>query len=141
MVMPYDIFLFTMLHEVVALRVGIKPGPYHHFCGSLHYYYDEEETVRAVLEEEAPLSPEMPTMQDASDDALLKLASAEQEIRRHLSEAPHLPLDLKPFGLDDYWTGLLNALIVGVRRRRNLPAPAEEKAGVPDVYLRILTNR
>jgi thymidylate synthase len=141
MVMPYDLFLFTMIHEVVALRAGVKAGPYHHFCGSLHYYLDEEETVRAVLEEETPLSPEMPAMRDASAGALLDLASAEREVRRRLSEAHHLPVDLEPFGLDPYWAGLLNALVMGARRRRNLPIPAEERLRVPDLYLGILANR
>jgi thymidylate synthase len=141
MVMPYDLFLFTMLHEVVALCVGVKPGAYHHFCGSLHYYQDEEETVRAVLEEEMSLSPEMPVMQSASSDDLLKLSSAEQEIRRHLTEAPHSPVELKSFGLDYYWVGLLNALIIGVRRRRNLPMLEEEELGVPNIYRTVLTNR
>lgn len=141
MVMPYDLFLFTMIHEVVALSLGVKLGTYHHFSGSLHYYQDEEETVRAVLEEEASPGPEMPALQNASSEAFLKLASAEQEIRRHLSETPQRPVDLNSFGLDDYWDGLLKALIIGVRHRRNLPVLRDEEVGVPDIYRTILFNR
>lgn len=51
MVMPYDLFLLTMLHEAMAVRLGVGLGYYHHFCGSLHYYEDEEELVDAVLRE------------------------------------------------------------------------------------------
>ena len=36
--LPYDIFLFTMIQEIMACSLGIELGNYRHFVGSLHLY-------------------------------------------------------------------------------------------------------
>lgn len=36
--MPYDLFTFTILHELVAGWVGVGLGDYHHLIDSLHLY-------------------------------------------------------------------------------------------------------
>lgn len=50
-VMPYDIFLMTMLHEICANELETNLGQYHHFCNSLHYFDREEEKVNAIIDE------------------------------------------------------------------------------------------
>lgn len=35
---PYDVVYFTTLQKIVAKRLGIEVGPYHHFSVSLHLY-------------------------------------------------------------------------------------------------------
>ncbi len=51
MVMPYDIFLFTMIHELVARELNVECGEYFHYANSLHIYEDELSFARRVLEE------------------------------------------------------------------------------------------
>lgn len=50
-VMPYDIFLMTMLHEIIANELETELGQYQHFCNSLHYFDREDEKVNAIIDE------------------------------------------------------------------------------------------
>ncbi len=36
--MPYDLFFYTTLHELVAGWLGVELGDFHHYVGSLHIY-------------------------------------------------------------------------------------------------------
>ncbi|MEQ8688731.1 MAG: thymidylate synthase [Imperialibacter sp.] len=36
--LPYDVFFFTMLQEILAYKLGVEVGDYYHFVGSLHLY-------------------------------------------------------------------------------------------------------
>jgi len=42
-VMPYDVFLFTMIQEAMALELGVEVGDYIHISNSIHIYEDEVE--------------------------------------------------------------------------------------------------
>jgi thymidylate synthase len=141
MVMPYDLFLFTMIHEALALCVGATLGVYYHFCGSLHYYEDEEDVVRAVLEANEPPPQEMPMMQDASATVRLRLVAAEQALRQQLAERPHEEVDLRRYNLDAYWTELLRAMLIGVRQRRGTPQTDAELTEVASIYRPLLAAR
>lgn len=44
-ILPFDIFLFTMIQEYVAVNLNLPMGMYHHFCGSAHFYEHEESKV------------------------------------------------------------------------------------------------
>ena len=50
-VMPYDIFLMTMLHEIAANELETELGHYQHFCNSLHFFDREDEKVNAIIDE------------------------------------------------------------------------------------------
>ena len=52
LVMPYDVFLFMSLQCALSQRLGVALGTYVHVSGSFHYYADESETVRKIVEEE-----------------------------------------------------------------------------------------
>ncbi|MCK4258492.1 MAG: thymidylate synthase [Halanaerobiales bacterium] len=47
---PYDIFTFTLLHELMAGFLNIQSGKYFHFVDSLHIYEREFEKVKCLLE-------------------------------------------------------------------------------------------
>lgn len=51
--LPYDIFTFTAIQEVVATCVGLDVGPYHHVVGDLHLYKMHEGHARRALEDRA----------------------------------------------------------------------------------------
>lgn len=47
--LPYDIFAFTCLQNIVAGEMGVKPGDYIHNVGSLHLYEkDRSKAVEAI---------------------------------------------------------------------------------------------
>jgi len=49
-VMPYDIFIHTLLQEYVAKRLNVELGSYYHYCNSLHIYENEYEVSKKILE-------------------------------------------------------------------------------------------
>ena len=120
MVMPYDLFLLTMLHEAMAMRLGVGLGCYHHFCGSLHYYEDEAELVDAVLHKYRAAPPEMPPMIPLSPAVKEWIVDAEAAVRRSI-EGGH-PTSLAPPGgePDRYWADLLEVMSAGALRRREV---------------------
>lgn len=116
MIMPYDVFLFTMIQELLAVRLGLQMGPYIHFAASLHYYEDEKGLVDSILAEQqgAPIS--MPEMKMADDQTLAELVQAERAIRNAHRFGTVSP-DLSGFKLDDYWRDFLSPLIAPSQNR------------------------
>lgn len=78
MVMPYDVFLFTVLQLALAARLGIEPGWYKHFCGSFHLYDDEVDLATTVIHEAVPSIPVLPV---GSADGLAELLRDEADLR------------------------------------------------------------
>ena len=122
MVVPYDLFLLTMLHEAMAVRLGVGLGSYHHFCGSLHYYEDEEKLVHAVIARGRAAPPEMPPMTPLSPRIKEWITEAESAVRRSI-EGGH-PTSLAPPGgeQDRYWADLLDVMSAGALQRRGRPS-------------------
>lgn len=110
-VMPYDVFLFSMLQETVAVSLGLKLGPYFHICGSMHYYDDETESLQKVTGSDYPIPNEMAAMRDATPKTREALRRTECDVRRLLGEKqPHL-IDCGRYDLDDYWKNLLKLMV------------------------------
>lgn len=63
--LTYDTFAFTMIQELVALRIGIKVGNYYHNAGSLHVYTARDGAmVESILSERTSMLPDMMMMTD-----------------------------------------------------------------------------
>ncbi|MFF7777058.1 thymidylate synthase [Streptomyces tanashiensis] len=58
--MPYDLFFYTILHELVAGWLGVELGDFHHHVGSLHIY--EEHLARAEELTSIVTSSQMPDL-------------------------------------------------------------------------------
>ena len=54
LVMPYDLFLLTMLHEAMSVRLGLVWALITTSAGSLHFYEDEEQLVDAARARAGP---------------------------------------------------------------------------------------
>ncbi|MEU8913191.1 thymidylate synthase [Streptomyces nigrescens] len=60
--MPYDLFFFTTLHELVAGWLDVDLGEYHHHVDSLHIYERDIEKADALTDVAAsPVMPELST--------------------------------------------------------------------------------
>ena len=94
----YDVFLFTMIQELLARTLGVELGAYVHGAGSLHLYERHLGLARQVLREAPPDRWEMPAMQPV--DALPAFLATEQAIR---SGGHGLPLP-------PYWEALATPL-------------------------------
>jgi thymidylate synthase len=95
--LPYDIFLFTMLQEILATTLNIELGCYHHVCGSLHLYDKNIELAKRINANAEGRDLEMPKMQSVSD--IHSFLEAESAIR--LGK----PYNLKQ--ISEYWRNLL----------------------------------
>lgn len=58
--LPYDLFFFTTLHELVAGWLDAQPGEYHHHVSSLHIYDRDLEQAEALSE--VNVGEEMPPL-------------------------------------------------------------------------------
>lgn len=60
----YDMFMFTMLHEYIAMRTGLPLGRYYHNAGSMHLYERDFDLVRAMKKEPrwTRIMPPMPVI-------------------------------------------------------------------------------
>lgn len=69
--MPYDLFFYTVLHELVAGWIGAELGDFHHHVGSLHIYEnhlvqaDELTSIVASVD-----MPDLTTSWEGFDDLL-----------------------------------------------------------------------
>jgi thymidylate synthase len=96
--LPYDVFLFTMLQEMLAVTLGLDLGVYVHVAGSLHLYERHVSLAKRVLAEAPPLTYPMPVM--ASLSGLNDFLAAERATR----------LNLPTPALEPYWSELADVL-------------------------------
>jgi thymidylate synthase len=101
--LPYDIFLFTMLQELLACELGIEVGTYSHSVASLHLYERHFELARRIVD--GPLFPstEMPKMESQGDLSLF--LALEEKLRRGDEESPAVV-----HSLSQYWRRLFAVL-------------------------------
>jgi thymidylate synthase len=101
--LPYDVFLFTFLQELMAVCLEIPLGCYQHFTSSLHIYNRHIGLASRVVESGLPGSFSMPPLQDP--ETLPTFLTAEKTIRTE--RAPHLLPDLS-----SYWRSLAQVLLL-----------------------------
>lgn len=105
--LPHDVFAFTMIQEMVAIRLGVELGTYKHFVGSLHLYTRNSDDARAFLDEGWHRSTPMPPMpQGDIEGGLGRLRAAELALRTDPGGGPVLG----ELG-SDYWDDLIRLLL------------------------------
>jgi thymidylate synthase len=99
--LPYDLFIFTMLQEMMVKILQVDLGQYHHFIGSLHLYDRHLQLASSILNTPITDSFEMPEMGDLS--VIQNFVEAEKQIRGGLKSRTTLPA---------YWEDLILVLTV-----------------------------
>jgi thymidylate synthase len=99
--LPYDVFLFTMLQELLACELKLDLGTYTHTVASLHLYERHFSLARSILEFGSSELFEMPPMKAHHD--LARFLDVEAQIRSGTGWE-----DAQ--GLDSYWENLLEVL-------------------------------
>jgi hypothetical protein len=161
--LPFNIFEFSMLAEVVAVESELQCGPITHMAGSMHLYQGDENPVAEFLASDKPsptvMGP-MPTEKLPLEE-ITKLAVFEAALR-HGSAALNANtvanwLDRATRDLHPYWAQLAYVLVAGVaanidqrtlelaKARVHLPlqpflpplkagTPAPEQKSFPDLF-------
>ena len=60
--LPYDIFLFTFLQELMAVQLGLDVGPYRHFAASVHLYQKHFDLAKRMIAFRGDTEFSMPPM-------------------------------------------------------------------------------
>lgn len=83
--MPYDIFSFTMLQEMLALELNVQLGTYTHMVGSLHIYEEHFGVFDKLKNIELFDSNNMPCMtkESISDEQISLVLRLEQAYREN----------------------------------------------------------
>lgn len=117
-VQPYDVFLFTMLQELMAVELGVDLGIYKHICGSYHYFTNEESMIDKIIES-TDYTPAMENMVGGIAE-IKKLLYFEQlarfdtikSVERGLNaDLEYLIVELDKLGLPKYWKHIGEVLI------------------------------
>jgi thymidylate synthase len=127
MVLPYDIYSFTFLQEVLAVELSLELGAYHHMCGSFHYYLDEEALVQRIITEAGAstsnsyrVSPAMP--REVSPLKMVsKLMEIEEELRKQIQNKQKVNTS-QLSDIPEYWRNLLLTLVVRLAEKAGMEA-------------------
>jgi thymidylate synthase len=116
--LPYDVFAFTMIQEILARTLGLEIGAYKHAVGSLHLYERNKKAARKYLDEGWQETVSMPPMPIGDPwPALRTLMKVESEIRQGEMA------DVAELELDEYWTDFVRLLqIFRYRKDKNRAA-------------------
>lgn len=101
----YDVFLFTMFQERMALELNVKPGWYFHTTASLHLYKRHFALAERVLQARAGNGASkglMPRM--TSVEQIELFCKCEQALREGSFDSMNVPSD-------EYWKNLVEVLV------------------------------
>ena len=104
--MPHDIFVFTMIQEIIARTLQVKLGIYKHIVSSLHIYERDIEKVQQYFSEGwQPSNSAMPPMPNEDPFPKIQhLLKIEEEIRVNKN------LEIDQSTLTSYWQDLVTLL-------------------------------
>lgn len=112
--LPYDVFLFTMIQEMLACELNLELGTYSHFAASLHLYERHYELSQKIVESSNSLFFEMPPMQEINQ--LRDFLELEERVRTDERYNSH-----KEMSLHKYWRDLLSVLKwYGASKKRSI---------------------
>lgn len=100
--LPYDIFLFTMLQELLACELNLELGEYTHIVGSLHIYERHYRLAQRIIENPTQEVYEMTVMTNHQELTHFLVA---EEILRLQNKQP-----LPQITLSEYWRDLYKVL-------------------------------
>jgi thymidylate synthase len=122
----YDIFLFTMLQERMALELGIPLGWYEHVVGSLHLYERDVEWAKRIVAAPGPPVGSMAKMEHIEE--LPHILESERILR----ESGELPIGIEK-DCCGYWRDVVAVLSkFRMWRTKNILTPGMELMRVQD---------
>jgi len=122
--LPYDVFLFTMLQEMMACETQMDPGEYHHIVGSLHLYDGDLRIAKRISESRALLSEPMPKMR--SLDGLASILEAEKMLRT--GEVTDI---IRSSSAPNYWDDLVSVIRYRSAKRRDKNQRIDTLVNIP----------
>ena len=93
-VMPYDVYLFSVLQELIANTLEVGLGRLHWTCNSLHIYQRETDWARAIRRAERPVAQVMEPIELTYEEAKEEWPKYEYALRTgaNLETGHHDPI-------------------------------------------------
>lgn len=110
--LPYDVFFFSMLQELMATMLGLHLGTYYHSVGSMHLYERHYSLAKRIIESAVFANDEMPKMPEVT--SIPALLAFERSLRNAQKTDHDVHLD------SDYWSDLAKILIWQRRQKDGL---------------------
>lgn len=137
-VLPYDLFFFSMLAEIIAVMTGSQFGSYHHFSVSLHVYEDDRQEATDIVATPEPSPSSIPMGPIPGPDPwadATKLVQFEASVRAAWREVRRAFPDyvaeaMKTF--DPYWRDFALIVVLHALRKCDVPQ-AEYRSAVASV--------
>ena len=157
-VLPYDVFFFTILQELIAAILDVGLGTYYHTSGSVHFYRSESLMVNRIIHSKYSLDlPSMPPMPKETDfDLIQELVEWEQNLRTVLKENEFKPAVnwilkttkefnlVREFQVDKYWRDFTRVIGYVALQSKELPNPRKSEwiyDLLPDYYQEALWQK
>jgi thymidylate synthase len=120
--LPYNVFEFSLLAEIIAAEVGVEPGPYYHFAASMHIYESDFSLAENALNIECLRNrAQMPRVPiDRPWHRLQELLRYEIQLRTNyagLNAGTYKPFLKAAEDLGDFWDQLGLILLVHALRK------------------------
>ncbi|WP_165772208.1 thymidylate synthase [Niveispirillum lacus] len=123
--LPFNLFEFSLLAEVVAVEAGLELGPITYFAGSMHLYESDIERAKGLLAEsvDTPFAMEQMPCDKSPLKALKRLAQADVKLREastslNITMVNEIIADVEnDFG--PYWSLFAKILACGVAASRD----------------------
>lgn len=138
--LPFNLFEFTLLAEIVATEAGMEPGPFRVDAMSMHLYLRDEERAREILDAPSSGEGEMPAIPPGSKplEQVNLLAQREANLRHQQRALANESLDealARGEGLDSYWRPFFDVLLATALVKAERPDAAREVArGLPGYF-------
>ncbi len=103
--LPYDIYLFTMLQELLANQLNVELGKYYHNVGSMHIYERHFDLGKRMINEKMPSILNEPKME--GHNFINEFLKYEELIRQK-----DISFDtISSLEINHYWKNLLTQLV------------------------------
>jgi thymidylate synthase len=106
--LPYDVFLFTMLQELLASQLGVSLGSYTHIAGSMHLYDRHCDLAQRIID--GPIADAAAMQALDRPDQLPLFLAYEAWLRNQADQRPATTFST-------YWRSLLDVLESFARTR------------------------
>lgn len=107
MLLPYDFYLFSMLHEAMSVRLNIQPGAMHYTCSSIHIYEDDLKFAQDIIAD--PIEAiEHESMINFSNETIESLKHFFRDLSSSYLNNSQVTIDnIEQYGLDQYWESMI----------------------------------
>ena len=128
-VLPYDLFMLTMVHEYVASCIPSPLGDFKFIANSFHIYEKDMPRLDEMLESTRSFKPErdsyppmppMPALSQTPIAHIQELGALEAKIKAEGSVDTmvdgKLTVDINNLGMDIYWTDIMSVVLARYKK-------------------------